>query len=332
MRITKGLGVTLGGGLLVGLAGLFYFASQPPPKLVLQLKWIYNAGFAGDFVAKEKFWKGLDVEVRPGGIGVDPIKQVTSGSAQIGVATGDQLLLAVGNEEAPIIAIALVYQENPLAWIAKKDTGIQGPADLRGRTVGLTFTDDEPLFRAMLRKLGLEEQQLTIERVGFDASKFLRNEVDALPVFRNTQGTELSLQLAKDMIDTVFVGPSDLGIVSYSNLYFTSRSFAKENPEKVVAFLRGALRGWRFAQSEARETALIVAQYDKETNVDVIKACVAATNKLVKPVENVAIGSMSKEGWEATQEILLTSGSLKERVNVETIFTNEYAEAAANEQ
>src|ERR1019366_2109326 len=72
-------------------------SSSSKAKVVLQLKWIYNSGFVGDLVAKEKgFWKeqNLDVEVRAGGVGIAPIKVVASGDAQFGIATGDQLLLA----------------------------------------------------------------------------------------------------------------------------------------------------------------------------------------------------------------------------------------------
>lgn len=129
---------------------------KAPSKVSLQLKWLYNAGFAGDLVAKERgFWNNLDVDIRPGGVGVDAIKTVLSGNAEFGVATGDQILLAA-ERGAPLVAIALVYQENPLAWIVKTASGIKTPSDLKGKRIGLTYIDDAPLFSAMMKKVRLK--------------------------------------------------------------------------------------------------------------------------------------------------------------------------------
>jgi NitT/TauT family transport system substrate-binding protein len=136
-----------------------YSWSQHPKisKVTLQLKWIYNAGFVGDLVAKEKgFWKdeGLDVTVRPGGVGTTPIRVVIAGDAEFGVATGDQLLFAA-EEKIPIVAVALVYQQNPLAWIVRADSNIKSATNFKGKRIGLSFIDDEPLFNAMLAQVGL---------------------------------------------------------------------------------------------------------------------------------------------------------------------------------
>ncbi len=306
--------------LVVGIAWLAIRTGTSPvaePKVTLQLKWVYNAGFAGDLVAKnqEDIWDGLHVEVLPGGIGVDPIKAVTTGVAQFGVATGDQLLLAA-EQSTPLVALALVYQENPLSWIVKADSGIDQPADLRNRNVGVTFIDDEALFRSMLRRAGLTQDDITIVPVKFDTSPFIRGDVDAYPVFRNTQGVEIAKELEKSGVGTRFVSPADVGVISYSNLYFTTRQYMDRHPGVVAEFVKGVLSAWRFAQLNPAEAAKIIKTFDDENSLEVIEASVVETNQLVKLPTTHNIGEMTLAGWDDTQTVLLDSSVLKNRVEI----------------
>jgi len=296
-------------------------------KITLQLKWVYNAGFAGDLVAKEKgFWKeqGLDVEVRPGGVGVAPVKVVAVGDAQFGVATGDQLLLAA-EEGVPVVAIALAYRDNPLSWITRSDSGMNSARDFKGKKIGLSFIDDEPLFNAMMAHVGLDpKKDFQIVPVKFDTSPFLRGEVDAFPVYRNTQAIEIAAELNKQGVGAQVIGPADEGIVSYSNLYFVTRGFEKKHPDTVRAFVAGVLKGWAYAQAHPDEAAEIVARYDKETKPDIIKMQVRATNKLVQPSPADHIGEMTADGWASTEQILLQAKQLKKQLDVSSVFAEKY--------
>ena len=317
---------------VVVVVGVFVYLSNIPPaseRVVLQLKWIYNAGFAGDLVAKEKgFWneQGLDVEVRSGGVGIAPIKVVVSGDAQFGVATGDQLLLA-REEDVPVVAVALAYTDNPLAWITRTSSGIKTAKDFKGKKIGLTFIDDEPLFNALTARVGLNpKNDVQVVPVKFDTSPFLRGEVDAFPVYRNTQGIELAAELAKQGQETHVVGVADEKVVSYSNLYFTSKNFEAKHPDIVRKFVAGVLKGWAYAQEHPDEAAEIVAKYDRENKVDVIKQCVRATSKLVKPGASDQIGKMTEAGWQSTQQILLEAKQLKKPLDLGAAFNANYVQ------
>lgn len=319
--------------LVLFAASIITGCSEPKPtettKVTLQLKWFINAGFVGDLVAKEKgFWKeeGLDVTVNPGGVGIAPIKMVTTGAAEFGVATGDQLLLGVV-EGNPIVAIALAYQQNPLAWIVRTDSNIKSAADFKGKRIGLTYIDDEPLFNAMMKKVNLDPKEgPVLVPVKFDTSPFFRREIDAFPIFRNTQGIEIGEALRPEGIETLMVGPADHGIVSYSNLYFTTKDYLTKHPDVVKAFVVGVIRGWDYAQRYPDEASEIVAKYDKETKPSVLKQSVKATNLLVKPSAEQKIGEMTREGWESTQDILLQANQLKKVLELGEAYDNKFVD------
>lgn len=315
------------GVLVVGITSCTKHSYVEQKKAKLQLKWIYNAGFMGDLVAKEKgFWvdEGLDVEIREGGVGIVPIKVVTTGDAEFGVATGDQVLLAI-DEGTPIVALALAYQENPLAWISRAQDNIKSAADFKAKKIGLTFIDDEPLFNAMIAKAGLNpKQDVEVVPIKFDVSPFYRKEVNAFPVYRNTGGIEIAAELSNRGEETRLVGPLEEKIISYSNLYFVTDDYRKKHPEIVKAFVAGVLRGWKYAIDHPDEAAAIVAKYDKVTKSGIIPAQIKATSMLVQPTPAVKIGEMTETGWSSTQDILLKSGQLKKKLEVKSVFTDDY--------
>jgi NitT/TauT family transport system substrate-binding protein len=307
--------------------------SPPPPpaetpRVVLQLKWIYNAGFTGDLVAQDRhLWRGLDVSVREGGPAINVVNAVVSGQADFGVATGDQILLARENG-APIVAIALAYRRNPLVWITRRSEGINTARDLRGRTVGLTYIDDEPLYRAWVGRAGLNpETDIRPTRVQFDLSPFLTGAVAAFPVFINTQGVELANRLGPDSVN--FVGPEDAGIRSYSNLYFTTTRLATERPEIVEKFVDGIRKGWALAADSPAVAVEIVSRYDRTTPPDIIRRSVEATNQLVHPDSASQFGVMELSGWNSTETILREAGVLKDTVDMGKVFTNRFLQNSA---
>src|SRR5262245_48419391 len=77
-RMRKLLGAAALAAALVGST----MAAEAADKLVLQLKWVTQAQFAGYYVAKDKgLYKevGLDVEIKPGGPDINPSQVIAGG-------------------------------------------------------------------------------------------------------------------------------------------------------------------------------------------------------------------------------------------------------------
>ncbi|HET8715515.1 MAG TPA: ABC transporter substrate-binding protein, partial [Holophagaceae bacterium] len=67
-------------------------AAADPGKVVIQLKWYDQFQFAGYYAAEQGGLyraAGLDVTLRPGGRGLDPVREVLSGRAQFGIGDSD---------------------------------------------------------------------------------------------------------------------------------------------------------------------------------------------------------------------------------------------------
>ena len=130
------------------------YAADP---VVLQLKWLPDAQFAGYFVAQAKgFYRdaGLDVTIKPGGPDINPSQILASGGADVAV---DWLAsaLAARDQGVPEVNIAQIFQHSGLQLTCRRDSGVRRPADLKGKTLGVWFAGNEYPFLAWMAKLGL---------------------------------------------------------------------------------------------------------------------------------------------------------------------------------
>ena len=72
--------------LLASAFSLSAFHAMAADKVVLQLKWVTQAQFAGYYVAKDKGFyeaEGLDVEIKPGGPDIAPPQVIAGGGADV---------------------------------------------------------------------------------------------------------------------------------------------------------------------------------------------------------------------------------------------------------
>ncbi len=107
-------------------------------KVTLQLNWVHQAQFAGLYVAKEKgYYKeaGLDVDIKEYTDGLDQTQAVASGSADFAVSTPVELLSGIQSGQQ-VKALAVIYQQAPLAFVSLKKSGIKTPSDFKGKQLG----------------------------------------------------------------------------------------------------------------------------------------------------------------------------------------------------
>jgi len=108
----------------------------PPEKVRLQLKWFNQFQFAGYYAAIEQGYyaqNNLDVELLERTLSQNVVQQVVTGEAEYGI--GDSGLLSHYAQGAPIVALAAIFQHNPLVFFSRQDSGISSPFEIKGRTI-----------------------------------------------------------------------------------------------------------------------------------------------------------------------------------------------------
>jgi len=316
---------------LILVAALPPAAATGAEKINYRLKWIFNTSVVGDLYAdvrREFAAADLDVTVKPGGPERDAIKELELGQAQFGVASADQVIRAMA-KGSPVVVIAQLFQVNPLQWIYRQaDQPITQLADLRGRTIGITYGgNDETIMRTLLAMAGLTEQDVRLFSVRYDYTPFYQKKVDIWPVYRNTQGIFIGQKMLDGGEPVRFFIPSDYGVQFVANSVVTSRQMATERPEMVRRFLKALLKGWEAALDPAKSGLVIdmLQEFDKDTSPKLLAKQLEITRRLVKPQPGVAIGTINRDAWIQTEKMMYDQKQIVKAVHVETALMPGFA-------
>ena len=108
--------------------------SKPLTPVSIQLKWKHQFQFAGYYAAQEMGYykdEGLAVDIREWQDNTNVIEQVIQNRADFGI--GDATILSEFVNGQPIVAIAAIFQEDPMVLFTKKSSGIVKPKNLIGQ-------------------------------------------------------------------------------------------------------------------------------------------------------------------------------------------------------
>ena len=156
----------------------------------VQLSWEDTIEFGGFYDAQDTgHFKsaGLDVQTIPGGFDsegnvIDPIQAVMDGKADFGVAGSDAIIAARAANQ-PVVAIAAIYQRNPLAYIALAESGIQTPKDWAGKRLRAE-PDIQFILAALLKNNDMELSDVEqVPLTDYSTAPLVNGEVDVMTVF-----------------------------------------------------------------------------------------------------------------------------------------------------
>jgi NitT/TauT family transport system substrate-binding protein len=172
-------------GALLAL-GLMTGAAEAQERVILQLKWVTQAQFAGYYVAQARgFYRAaaLDVRINPGGSDTAP-PQVIAGNRADVIVDWMPSALAARERGVALVNIAQPFRRSGMMLTCRAETGIRAPADLRGRTLGVWFSGNEYPFLAWMARLGYRTdgspQGVRVLRQGFDVDPLLQRRADCV--------------------------------------------------------------------------------------------------------------------------------------------------------
>lgn len=293
-------------------------------KMSLRLKWLIYSSFAHHLVAAEKGLyakQGLQVEIKPGGPGIDAIKSVALGEDDIGLASYAQILLA-RQQGVPVVAIAEEYIESGVVFMSLKDSGITKPQDFIGKKVGLIpGSDTGTVYDALMAKEGIDRSKITEIPVGSDMAPLFNNTVDIWTVafISNQPIVAESKGFPVNIID-----PKDYGIRVGGNVVFTTEKNLKEKRSELKRFVRAMIDAIELSKQMPNEEVVdIVLKYNPKLDRSNELKIWQATKDYLLSKSSDQTGVMPEETWKQTAEVFNTFGSLKQIPDLQTSYTND---------
>jgi len=280
--------------VLAGSAALLAACGKSPGKIRLALNWKPDPQFGGFYAAPYQS-HGLDVEILPGGAGTPTIQMVGAGSAEFGVVSADELVIArsQGND---VVALFAVFQNNPQGIMVHASRKLNSLGDLlkSGGTVALQR--GLPYARLLEKQFGFEKVKI-VPSPGGDISAFLADKNFAQQCFIMSEPLTAKHQGADVQVFPV----SETGYNPYTTVLTTSGDFLRKNPDRAKAMVAAVREGWRAYLDDPKPTDQRMNQLNPSMAPEVFAEVAEAQKPFIETDEarRNGLGSMTKERWEA---------------------------------
>jgi ABC-type nitrate/sulfonate/bicarbonate transport system substrate-binding protein len=279
----------------------------------VQLSWIKNIEFAGEYHALDKGY------YKAAGFTPDP-ELVTGGGAGTGVETGltsnkvwtgmtaPQLTAPVILQGAKLKTVAATFQKNPFCIMSSAAKPITTPAEMKGRKIGVQASN-ENVFKALLTANGLSEGDVEKITVQYDPTPLTKGEVDGWVAY----STNEPITLAAQGFPTTTLLFADHNLPLVAETFVVRQETIDTQRDKLKAFLKAEVMGWADAVKDPRRSAeLAVTVYGKNLGLkmeDQVQQA-EAQNLLVSSADTRANGllTMTDELIAANIEALAKAG------------------------
>ena len=302
--------------------------------VTLQLKWVTQAQFAGYFVAKDKGFfeeEGLNVTILPGGPDVAPTQVIAGGGADV-VIDWMPSALAAREKGLALVNIAQPFKSSGMMLTCLKESGVSTPADFKGKTLGVWFGGNEYPFLNWMNKLGLKTDgtDVTVLKQGFNVDPLLQKQAACISTMTyNEYWQVIDAGVSPD--DLITFKYEDEGVATLEDgLYVMEDKLADAAfSEKMVKFVRASMKGWKYAEANPDEAAMIVLEND-ETGAQTE----AHQKRMMSEIAKLTAGSngaLDPADFDRTVAILMAGGSDPViSAKPEGAWTHEISDAALN--
>ena len=242
----------LAAALLVVLTGCGGGGAEPgaPRGATLVLDFQPNAVHSGIYAAQANGDfkdEGIDLHIQEPSSTADSAKLLEAGRADFAVMDINDFGIA-RERGLDLVAIAAIVQRPLASVIARNPTEIRTPADLAGKTIGVTgVPSDDAVLDTVLRSGGVDPSSVHRVTIGFNAvADLAAGKVDAATGFWNAEGVELQqrgIPIREFRVD-------DFGAPRYPELVV--RTAATDLRRGTALCWRASSRGYAFLRRRTR--------------------------------------------------------------------------------
>ena len=213
-----------------------------------------------------------------------------------------------------------------------EDSGIEGPEDFPGHTLGVWFFGNEYPFLSWMSQLGIStdggEDGVEVLQQGFNVDPLLQRQADCISTMTyNEYWQVIDAGVSPD--ELVTFAYEDGGVATLEDGLYVDEA-RLDDPEfvdQMARFVRASMRGWDWAEENPEEAAMIVLDYDEsgaQTETHQIR--------MMGEVAELTAGSdgtLDEAAYQRTVDTLLAGGSDPVITEVpEGAFTHVVTEAA----
>lgn len=275
------------------------------------------------FIAEEKGYfneEGLNINYIGFPTGKLALDALIGGQVDI-ATTADVPIALAGLANQPFSAIATIeYSTDNIQVIARKDSGIRKPTDLKGKNIATT-RGGGPLFytHKFLERYNMDISDISLINLNPSdmVTALTKGDIDAFIVFEPSPST------AKKVIgegNIISFSPNDLYGETWNMVVMNE--FEKDNKETILKFLKALIKAEKFYNENREESYEIVSRYS-ETEIEILKNILKRQNIGVV-LNNYLTDYLDEEAEWAIEQGLTSSKNIPNyRDHIQTDYLKE---------
>ena len=265
---------------------------------------------------------GLEVSFAVGRGGVDVAKQVGAGNAPLGGIVADGPIMVRGNG-VPVKIVAVFGGKGFMQLVVREDSGIEKPADLKGKTITVMSYQDTTFYAllGLLASAGLTQNDVDIQSAGpTGVWEFVAT------------GKSVGMAGVPDWIPPVQAAGVKVKVIP-SDEYFphmaqgiaASDQIIKDKPEMVRKFVHAALRGMKDIMDDPDKATDDFVRFVPEWQgkEGAVRFALNMYAKLVYPGQK-ELGEVNAQRLAKLQEFYVAKGFIQKATPVEELYSNAF--------
>jgi len=303
------------------IVGLLSSMTSGTDHVAILLKWLHGAQFAGLYAAEANgYFERSDLEIQffEGPATESELIALADGTYDFALADPSRHLNLVSQGVANV-AVAVVFQIDPVVIFALPESGIRRPEDLAGKRI-MSFPTSY-VIEAVLSRVGLSAADVEIAPPSYDLSDLYSGAYDAWSGYVTGE----VLRARADGHDVNVIYPTDYGVHLYGDVLVTRRALVETDPDLVRRVVDAMLDGWMWALSHIEEAASVTARWAPDIAPADLLEELRASLPFVHAGE-VGLGGMTDEKWAEMAATMAAFGLLPDDFDPTTAYTLEFVQ------
>lgn len=303
-------------------------ASHAQDTIRLRLDWLptgYHAPIF--FAAKQGFYRdeGINLVIEDGKGTNASLQAIAAGNNEIAIANYSTMIQASATG-MDVIGIGGMVQRLPDAIVSLESNPVKAPADLVGKTIATSpGSAASKLLVAFFNSTGIDPSKVTVVNTasGQAPTAVLSGTAQAMTGWSFTDALLLNKQktIAKPIL------MSDHGINILGNGFVTTKAYAAKNGDVLRRFMKATAKGYELGFKDPKASiAAMMAERPVLSDAALMEQQLVAFPPFLhsKRSEGMPFGFTVREDWDQTEKLLREYFELTAKVDVGSLYTNDY--------
>ena len=325
--------MVLAGGAAALAAACSKAPETPPGKTRIRFATDWKAqaehgGFYHALASGEYARRGLSVEIKQGGPGVNVPQLLAAEAIELGMGSNSFIALNLVKEKVPVKAVAAFMQKDPQVLLAHPDQGIRSIADMKGRPILLAAASKEAFWVWLRAKYGFTDDQ--IRAYNYSSAPFVADKRSIQQGYVSSE--PYTIEKEAGLKPAVFL-LADEGYPGYATMVLAPDKLIARNPDAVRAFVEASAVGWKaYLSGDAAAADALILKDNPEMTPDLLAHARDLMNQYgivdSGDAKTLGFGAMTDARWAEFFKVTSEQGVYPNDMDFKKAYTLQFLKKA----